>query len=404
MTRLLSSALSPAAHLDTLRQDDSVTAISGSPRAKLRKLLFVTPRYFPYVGGVQNHVYQVSQRMARLGVDVTVLTTNLGNRLPAEEFVEGIRIQRVPAWPANRDYYFAPEIYSRIKTGSWDLIHVQSYHTFVAPLAMLAAWRAGIPYVVTFHGGGHSSRLRNALRGIQQMMLRPFLMHADKLIALADFEISFFSKRLGLSEKQFALIPNGGELPNVAEGASMPVEKGLIVSIGRLEQYKGHQRAIAALPGVLAQQPDARLWIAGSGQYEPKLLELAQKLGVADRVDIYAIPASERERMARELSKAALVVLFSEFETQPIAIYEALTLGRPVLVADTPGLSEIAKQGLGRAIPLQSTPAQIADAILEQLRRPHKPSKVNLPTWDECAEGLLSLYDRVLTERMSCTS
>jgi glycogen synthase len=401
---LLYSALSPAAHMDTVQQNRGLTATSGLPQVKLRNLLFVTPRYFPYMGGVQNHVYQVSQRLARLGVDVTVLTTNPGNRLPEQELVEGIRIHRVPAWPANRDYYFAPEIYSMIKNGSWDLIHVQSYHTFVAPLAMLAAWRADIPYVVTFHGGGHSSRLRNALRGIQQKMLRPFLMHADKLIALADFEISHFSKRLSLPETQFALIPNGGELPNGAEAKSVPVEKGLIVSIGRLEQYKGHQRAIAALPDVLTQQPDARLWIAGSGPYEPKLRELAQKLGVADRVDIYAIPASERERMARELSRAALVVLFSEFETQPIAIYEALTLGRPVLVADTPGLSEIANQGLGQAIPLQSTPAQIADAIVGQLLRPHKPTEVNLPTWDECATQLLSLYDRVLTERMSCTS
>lgn len=381
-----------------------MTASSSLSQATLRRILFVTPRYFPDVGGVQNHVYQVSRRLLQSGVDVTVLTTNPGNQRPAEEVLDGIRVRRVPAWPANRDYYFAPQILSVVQEGDWDLVHVQSYHTFVAPLAMLAARRAALPYVVTFHGGGHSSRVRNALRGMQQMMLRPLLRHADKLIAISNFEIPLFSKRLQLPVKQFTLIPNGGELPSVAETGPIAVEKGLIVSIGRLEKYKGHQHAIAALPKVLTQQPDARLWIAGSGPYEPKLRELAHKLGVADRVDIHAIPASERERMARELSRAALVVLFSEFETHPIAILEAVALGRPVLVADTPGLRDLAQQGLGRAIPLSSTPVQIAEAIVEQLLRPQKPSKVALPTWDDCAAGLLSLYRSVVAERMSCVS
>lgn len=405
MTDLIHSVPLEATRADTIQQDIRGKDSPVLPRTATRKLLFVTPRYFPSVGGVQNHVYQVSLRLARLGMDVTVLTTNLGNRLPNKETVDGVQIRRVSAWPAGRDYYLAPQIYPFITNGSWDLIHVQSYHTLVAPLAMLAAWHAQIPYVVTFHGGGHSSQVRNAMRGVQQRLLRPLLARAERLIAISDFEIPLFSQRLRIPEKQFALIPNGGDLPSFTEnGGPAAVEKGLIVSIGRLEKYKGHHRAIEALPRVLKQFPDARLWIAGTGPYEPNLLALARKVGVADRVEIRAIPASERERMARELSSAALVVLFSEFETHPIAVLEALALGRPVLVADAPGLSQIAQQGLGRAIPLKSTSVQIADAILEQLSRPQKSSILSLPTWDDCAAGLLSLYDGVLSKRMSCTS
>ena len=402
MTGLSPSVLSKATHTDTAQENFGVMESAALTQTTPKRILFVTPRYFPYVGGVQNHVYEVGSRLARSGMEVTVLTTNLGNRLPAKEILSDLHIYRVPAWPADRDYYFAPQIYSTITQGSWDLIHVQSYHTFVAPLAMLAAGHAGIPYVVTFHGGGHSSRLRNAMRGIQQMMLRPLLARADRLIALSEFEIPHFSERLRLPKKQFALIPNGGDLPNVGEVGSIPIDKGLIVSIGRLEKYKGHQRAIAALPKILAQRPDARLWIAGTGPYEPELRALAQRLGVADRVDIHAVPVSERERLARELSRAALVVLFSEYETHPIAVLEALALGRPVLVADTPGLSQIAKQGLGRSIPLNSTSSQIADVILEELSQPRQPQHVNLPTWDDCAAGLLSVYSSVLSARKRC--
>lgn len=398
MMDVLQSGLAPSAERNT---NARVHTASVFPQAPIKRILFVTPRYFPTVGGVQTHVYQVSRRLAKVGIDVTVLTTNPGYRLAAEEVVEGIRIRRVPAWPVNGDFYFAPQIYPIIRNGSWDLIHVQSYHTLVAPLAMWAAWRSSMPYVTTFHGGGHSSQWRNSIRGMQQLMLRPFLARADKLVAISDFEIPLLSRRLRLPENQFTLIPNGADLPNLnlGEGESVPVENGLIVSIGRLEQYKGHQRAIAALPKILEQRPDAHLWIAGKGPYESKLWELAHQIGVADRVDIHAIPASDRQRMARELSKAALVVLFSEFETHPIAVLEAVSLGRPVLVTDTSGLSELAQKGLGRAIPLKSTPSQIAEAIVDQLQQPQKQIQINLPTWDECAEGLLSLYSNIVARR-----
>lgn len=365
------------------------------------RLLFVTPRYFPYVGGVQNHVYQVGRRLAGSGVDVTVLTTNPDSELPAEENVEGVQIRRVPAWPANHDYYFAPEVYRIITDEEWDIVHVQSYHTLVAPIAMLAAWRTGIPYVVTFHGGGHSSRLRNSLRGIHRLLLQPFLVRANRLVATAKFEVRFFSKQLRLPGEKFIFIPNGGDLLSVMDAGPVQIDESLIISIGRLERYKGHHRVIAALPQLLIQRPDMRLWIAGTGPYESNLRNLADKLGVAHRVEIRAVPAAERETMARELSRAAVVVLLSEYETHPMAILEALALGRPVLVADTSGLSELAQRGLARAIPLESTPAEVAAAILEKLCQIHIPPRLDLPTWDDCATELLSLYRNVITT-VSC--
>ena len=61
-----------------------------------------------------------------------------------------MQILRVRAWPTNKDYYFAPVIYRFITCGQWDLIHCQGYHNMVPPLAMLAALRANIPFVLSF--------------------------------------------------------------------------------------------------------------------------------------------------------------------------------------------------------------------------------------------------------------
>lgn len=164
-----------------------VQATSIRHKPQQLRILMVTPRYLPYMGGVENHVYQVARRLVQAGVDITVLTTDPSQQLPMVEQMEGINVRRIAAYPARRDYHFAPALSGLIRRGAWDLVHVQSYHTLVAPLAMWAAWRAGLPYVVTFHGGGHSSALRNRMRGAQQTLLRPLLARAEKLIAVANF-------------------------------------------------------------------------------------------------------------------------------------------------------------------------------------------------------------------------
>jgi len=102
-------------------------------------------------------------------------------------------------------------------------------------------------------------------------------------------------------------------------------------------------------------------------------------------------------------SQAALVVLFSEYEAHPVAVMEALALGRPVLVADTSGLRELAERRLVRAIPLESKPAEIAFAVIAQLRDPLVPESVQLPTWDDCARELLSEYHSIC-KRKQCVS
>jgi glycosyltransferase involved in cell wall biosynthesis len=376
----------------------------GSRRGSLR-VLQVVPRYYPHMGGVETHVYQVTQRLIQKDVDVTILTTDPTGTLPAEDVICDVRVHRVRSWPARSDYYFAPDLSAFIKSAPWDIVHVQSYHTLVPPLAMLAALGAHVPYVLTFHGGGHSAWIRNKVRRLQRRLLRPLLIRARRLIAVAAFEIDQYGRELGIPAVKFALIPNGADMPEAVHlNAPTPGAPQLIASIGRLERYKGHHRIIEALPAILRVRPHTRLWIAGNGPYEAELKRLAQKLGVAEYVEIRGIPPGDRARMAEELSRTSLVVLLSDFETHPIAAMEALALGRPVLVADTSGMRELAQRGLARSVPLRSTPEQIAAAVLEQLDNPLTPSQVTLPSWDDCATDLRNLYQAVVQEQASAAA
>ena len=266
-----------------------------------------TPSYLPHVGGVERYVATLSRGLVERGVRVTVLTTDPPRTEAPHERVDDVEILRVPAYPRSRDYYFAPELYRIVRRGTWDLVHVQSYSTLVAPLAMLAARRAHVPYVLTFH----SSRLRRS----QWAVLRPLLARADRLVALARFEIDLYGRALKLPRERFTLIRTGVDLPgNGAAPPSGDRKAPVIASVGRLERYKGHHRLIEALPEIIRRTPDARIWIAGSGPYEQALKRKARELGVAEQVEIRAVPADDRRAMADELSRVALVVLFSDAE------------------------------------------------------------------------------------------
>ncbi|MDQ3811426.1 MAG: glycosyltransferase family 4 protein [Chloroflexota bacterium] len=378
-----------------------MSAVSRDPL----RVLLVAARSAPYIGGVETHVHEVAPRLAQAGLDVTVLSTDTTRQLPATERVGKVQVLRVPAWPADRDYFLAPDVYRVITAGRWDVIHCQGYHSFVPPIAMLAARRTRTPYVLTFHSAGHSSHLRNSLRGVQWMLLRPLLARARHLIAVSRFEAEFFQQRLRLPRERFSIIPNGSNLPVVSTPAPASDGTGrpLIASIGRLERYKGHHRVIAALPQVLREYPGARLHIVGSGPYEPQLRRLADNLGVAQHVTIRALSPGDRLGMAKLLARAQLVTLLSEYESQGLAALEAVAVGRPVLVTATSGLLELAERQLVRAIPQHSNAHQVAAAMLEQLRRPAAPKPPSLPTWDACAAALLDVY-RATARSCACAS
>ncbi|ACL61616.1 glycosyltransferase family 4 protein [Methylobacterium nodulans] len=357
------------------------------------RILMVSARYYPFMGGIETHIHEVGPRLAALGHSVDALTTDPSGTLPHEELVKGMRVRRVRAWPKHRDYHFAPGVMTEILRGSWDIIHFQGWHTFVAPLGLLAAVKRDLPFVLTFHSGGHSSRLRNAVRSLQRALLKPLIARADRLIGVSEFEADFFSSTMGIPRDRFAVVPNGTSTLTPSPGVR--VDPNLIISVGRLERYKGHHRVIEAMPELLRRVPGARLKILGAGPYEAELKAARHQLCLTDVVTIEAIPGAERQRLADTVASAGLLVLLSEYEAHPVAVIEALSLGRPALVSDTSGTRELAQKGLCRAIPLDATPVAIADALAEELRTPRSVPAETLPNWDDCAQALLDVYHSV---------
>jgi glycosyltransferase involved in cell wall biosynthesis len=355
------------------------------------RVLVVCPRYLPEAGGTEMHVREVTRRLsARESFDITVLATDRSRRLPRQEVVEGISVLRVPAWPRRRDYYLAPGIAAVVRQRSWDLVHCQGIHTPVPLLAMISARQAGIPYLVTFHTGGHSSRLRNAMRTTQWRLAGPLLRNAVSLIAVSRFEAAALTRHARLGDKPVVVIRNGGALPPPRTGTvAVP---GRIVSSGRLERYKGHHRVIEALPHIMREVPEAHLLILGRGPYEGNLHELARNLGVSDRVSIRYIAPADRQGMATMLAESSVVAALSDYEAHPVAVMEALCVARPVVGYDLAGVGELSEAGWVRGVPPGAPAAAVAQELVKAMSSPLPVDHGQLPTWDSCADQLAHVY------------
>ena len=374
----------------TTHQLTSPAAAAGAEHRPVR-VLVVTARFLPDLGGTETHVHEVTRRMARRGdLDLTVLTTDRGGTRPVREEIDGFGVLRCRAYPRRRDYYLAPGVYRHIRAGRYDVMHCQGIHTAVPVIAMMAAIRARIPYVVTFHTGGHSSGLRRRIRDTQWQALGPLLRHATTLVAVSRFEQQLFQKACQLEASAVRLIQNGGSLLASAVPAS-PIP-GRIVSSGRLEQYKGHQRLIEALPIVRRSVPGATLHILGSGPYEATLRALAGRLGLSESVTIEYIAPDQRQRMAQALAQAAVFAGLSEYEAHPVAVMEALTLGLPVVGLDTAGVADLVADGLVQGVPPGASPAVIAEILTAALSRPVARPPATLPTWEQAADDLARIY------------
>jgi glycosyltransferase involved in cell wall biosynthesis len=358
------------------------------------RVAMVSALALPEMGGIETHVHEVSKRLARDGVDVTVLTTDRSGELPVDETLQGYRVRRWRTYPRSLDYCLAPGLLRHLMSERYDVVHVQGIRTLLAPTALAAAQRVGSPTVLTLHTGGNRSALRQSLRPVQFRLCVPFLRRSAALVAVCEYERHNFASLLGVGDGTIRLIRNGSDPLPIDRSGEKQDGSPLLVSVGRLERFKGHHRILGAMPDILAQAPEARLFLVGDGPYEKALHAMANRLGVADRVSICSFGPDRRASLGRLVSDADLFCLLSESEAHPIAVMEAVGAGTKALVADTTGLSELGRAGLVTTIALKASSEQIAATALDLAAAP-RTTPPQLLSWDECAEELHQLYREI---------
>jgi N-acetylgalactosamine-N,N'-diacetylbacillosaminyl-diphospho-undecaprenol 4-alpha-N-acetylgalactosaminyltransferase len=138
-----------------------------------------------------------------------------------------------------------------------------------------------------------------------------------------------------------AVLPNPVDvaaLRRAAAGAVRPAGPGRrLVTVGRLVPGKAVDELLRAV--ATDTEPDDRLTVVGDGPEGPALRALAQRLGLASRVEFTGHLADP----APVVASADALVTASRAEGLPNAVLEALAVGTPVVATtDLEGLAELA--------------------------------------------------------------
>jgi glycosyltransferase involved in cell wall biosynthesis len=152
-----------------------------------------------------------------------------------------------------------------------------------------------------------------------------------------------------------------------------PKSDNRIVFVGRITGEKmlpDLVEAVARLPREL----DAQLDLVGEGDQRKALEQLAQRLGVGDRVHFPGRVSDEELRAI--LTRATVFAMPSTAELQSIATMEAMASGLPVVAADAMALPHLVKDGEnGYLFPPRDVPA-LADRLERVLRMPNDEYEV----------------------------
>ncbi len=205
----------------------------------------------------------------------------------------------------------------------------------------------------------HPVRLRRELRSVYPRL--------DALVTVTETDARDYRDQLWLPGVRVESVPNSVPEPAVepADG-----EGKWVVAAGRLTGMKRFALLIRAFAIVVAQRPDWRLRIYGSGVEKAALRELIGELGLYNNVFLMG-PASPLEP---EWPKGSIAAVTSAFEPFGMTIVEAMRSGLPVVATDCPhGPGEIITPGVdGELVPngnVDAVAAALLDLINDDTKR-----------------------------------
>lgn len=245
-----------------------------------------------------------------------------------------------------------------------------------------------IPVVVSVRGEPKSEYYNKAMR-LSAQLLFPF---ADGIVFQTEGARDYFSKA---AARKSVILKNPLN-PSFMKPRYEETRDGRIVSVGRLVDNKNHKMMMLAFAGIAKEFPDTKLVFYGEGNCRKELEELAEKLDLADRVELPGVT----NKVADQIYTASAFLLASGHEGMPNALIEAMCMGIPSISTDCPcgGPRELIRHGEnGFLVPVGDIKAMenclrtlFSDELLQEqisiqsaeMMKEFEPQKVNKEWYD----------------------
>jgi glycosyltransferase involved in cell wall biosynthesis len=328
-------------------------------------------------GGAENHLLALLTHADRQAFDLeTAVISGEGELVPV------FRQAGIPVHLLKSRSRFDPLALGRLvrllRDGQFDIVHS---HLFRADIyAGLAVARLG----------ERRPLLVSTRHNDDRFFLNPFvgLIHygvssrQDLIIAISDHIARFTVSRGVRHPERVRRVYHGIEPPVTQalerEGQHIRQELGiapdafLVGNVGRLALQKGQRHLIAAMPLLLERVPRARAIIAGRGDLEDYLRDLAQEMGVADHVHVLG----PRKDVPALMHAIDVFVMPSIWEGFGLVLLEAMAAGRPIVASRVATIPEVVADGETGLLVPASDPLALAEALAELADQPEKAARL----------------------------
>lgn len=369
------------------------------------KILRVVSDLYPSsVGGLGIHAHELSKLQSKMGLGVTVFTSN-PNNLSSYELKDGYQIKRFrPTFKIGGNPISARLLYELYRErNNYDIIHAHSHLFLHTNASALIKKFSSTPLVITNHGLISQSFPLWFNNLYISTIGKLTLKSADKIICYTDNEKESL-EHLGITPNKIAVIHNG-----INTHLFCPDDKKYISNnilwIGRFVPGKDVECLLDAFKIIISYNPMIKLIMIGEGPLKDKILNKIKLLNLSNNVTIIDfLPNSE---LPSFYNNSDIFVLPSLYEGVPRTILEAMSCEVPVVCTNLPQLKNIV-DGCGYLVPSHN-PKAIADRVLTILSDDNLRLKfgnngrckiLKYYSWEETVKQINNLYKELLENKI----
>ncbi|PKP51133.1 MAG: glycosyltransferase family 4 protein, partial [Candidatus Altiarchaeales archaeon HGW-Altiarchaeales-3] len=210
---------------------------------------------------------------------------------------------------------------------------------------------------------------------------------------------------LGVDKEKVTVIPNSYDknifkpIPeDCKDQLNIPKNKKIILSVGMLEEIKGHEYLIKAMRKVIDKKTDVLCIMVGSGQLKSKLQKLINDLDLEGYVRL--VGAKPHDEIPLWMNASDLFVLPSLNEGNPTVMFECLGCGKPFVGTTVGGIPEVITNDKLGYLCEPKSPDELAEKILLALERKWDTKYVlnyaKKFSSDEIAKEIFKIYEKVI--------
>ncbi|XP_053562048.1 phosphatidylinositol N-acetylglucosaminyltransferase subunit A [Bombina bombina] len=375
---------------------------------RTHKICMVSDFFYPNMGGVESHIYQLSQCLIERGHKVIIVTHAYGDRKGIRYLTKGLKVYYLPLTvmynqsTATTLLHSLPLLRYIFVRERVSIIHSHSSFSSMAHDALFHAKTMGLHTVFTDHSlfgfADVSSVLTNKLLTVS-------LCDTNHIICVSYTSKENTVLRAALDPEIVSVIPNAVDPTDFTPDPTKRLENKItIVVVSRLVYRKGIDLLGGIIPEMCQKYPNLHFIIGGEGPKRIILEEVRERYQLHDRVRL--LGALEHQQVRNVLVEGDIFLNTSLTEAFCMAIVEAASCGLQVVSTRVGGIPEVLPEDFIILCKpsVKSLCAGLEEAI-DKLYSGTLPSPETIHrkvrtfyTWRDVAERTEKVYDRVVHE------